>query len=898
MKTNVKRVRARTRGAVACRASVVALLGLPAIVSPAAAWQAQSQITAFDIESQALSAALLAFGRQAGVSIVASTSLVEGRTAPALSGRFTPTEALERLLAGSGLSFEFVMTDAVRIIPADRAELPRTTQTAQSDGGRERIVVTGTHIRGVLPDASPIEIYTRDDIERSGATTTEQFISRLPQNLGTLSQHAAGSMTGQPNLDSVSAIDLRGLGIGTTLTLLNGRRIGLSSSGRSADVSLIPASALERVEVLTDGASAVYGSDAVGGVVNFVLRDDFEGSETRASYGGVASGGLRQGGASQAVGGSWRGGHGMLAYDYHSASALRTGDRAYSAAAGPGNLTPTDSRHSAFTALTQDITDRLTLDVNAGAGWRKVKNGYSNLLSSSPAAHTQARYASTTEHVFGSGALTYELTDGLTADLSASYGLVDTNGGAEIVRINQRPPITTTGDYSARSSQLDVMGRIEASLLDLPAGKLRASFGGGLLEETYEGVSPVTSRQSAGRLGRRSPYAFGELYIPVASPEQGLPFLRRMSVSLAVRYTDYQDDSTPGLPGDFGDSTDPRVGLFWSPAASIGVRATYGTSFRAPSLTQLDPTGGQHYLSPQVIAGRPSILLGMTSYPAEGLGPETATTLTAGLDVTPTAIPGFRLSATWYSIDYEDRIAAAPSGGINPFSTPELLPDLIYQPPSEAFLAELLTATSLLSNRSGVDVSDPQVGARSLFLRDDVWIMDTRLRNLSLSRQQGMDLSASYAIPYEWGSVSLGAHATHILGYEQQSSAASSRVGVVDIPGYPLDWRVRAFAGLSRGAFNASLNLNYADDYMNPRAAAGQRAIDAWTTLDLNLAYAVRSGDGKGPRLSLSVQNLLDEEPPRLATGDGSNISFPVGFDPANANPLGRFIVLGVTQTW
>src|SRR5262249_4297006 len=150
-----------------------------------------------------------------------------------------------------------------------------------------KVTVIGTTISGVYPASSPIEIYTSEDVARTGATTTEQFIAKLPQNLSTQSQYAAGQVVNQLNFDGVSSIDLRGLGVGTTLTLLNGHRMALSSSGRSADVSLIPASAIERVEVLTDGASAIYGSDAIGGVVNFVLRDNFEGAETRLSYGGV-----------------------------------------------------------------------------------------------------------------------------------------------------------------------------------------------------------------------------------------------------------------------------------------------------------------------------------------------------------------------------------------------------------------------------------------------------------------------------------------------------------------------------------------------------------------------------------------------------------------------------------
>src|SRR5262249_31132695 len=148
------------------------------------------------------------------------------------------------------------------------------------EGASEQIVVTGTNLRGAYPRSSPVQTYSAEDIARTGATTTDQFVRTLPQNLGTRTEFAVGA-AGARHLEGVNSVDLRGLGVGTTLTLLNGRRMALASVGQAVDVSLIPVSAIKRVEVLTDGASAIYGSDAIGGVVNFVLRDDFEAQETR-----------------------------------------------------------------------------------------------------------------------------------------------------------------------------------------------------------------------------------------------------------------------------------------------------------------------------------------------------------------------------------------------------------------------------------------------------------------------------------------------------------------------------------------------------------------------------------------------------------------------------------------
>ncbi|RYG30609.1 MAG: TonB-dependent receptor, partial [Burkholderiales bacterium] len=250
--------------------------------TPSAAW-AQTQSYSFDIASQPLGSALLSLGRQADVSMLAATLLVEGKTGPAVRGQMTLAAALDLLLEDTGLAYVFVQSNAVRIIAKDHAQnglpstiLPAGKQLADEspgDSGRDNVIITGTNIRGARPASSRVDTYTAKDIQKSGAVTTEQFAAKIPQNLGTFSQYAPGASTAGANADAVSSVDLRGLGVGTTLTLVNGRRVSLSNGGRSADISLIPAAALERVEVLTDGASAIYGSDAIGGVINFILRD-------------------------------------------------------------------------------------------------------------------------------------------------------------------------------------------------------------------------------------------------------------------------------------------------------------------------------------------------------------------------------------------------------------------------------------------------------------------------------------------------------------------------------------------------------------------------------------------------------------------------------------------------
>ena len=151
----------------------------------------------------------------------------------------------------------------------------------------ERVEVTGSSIKRIEGEtAAPVQVITRRDIERTGATSVEELLRTVSASASSNSVAAAsasGATTG-----GISTISLRGLDSNRTLVLVNGRRVtayGAPNDSSSVDVDSIPIAAIERVEVLKDGASAVYGSDAIAGVVNFILRRNFQGAEASASYG-------------------------------------------------------------------------------------------------------------------------------------------------------------------------------------------------------------------------------------------------------------------------------------------------------------------------------------------------------------------------------------------------------------------------------------------------------------------------------------------------------------------------------------------------------------------------------------------------------------------------------------
>jgi iron complex outermembrane receptor protein len=147
----------------------------------------------------------------------------------------------------------------------------------------EVVVVTGSYIRGAAEDAAlPIDVVTADDLQKQGAPSMVELIKSLPASQGVFgdsNQFGAGQSTGSAN------VNLRGLGALRTLVLLNGRRVAPNPAiGAGVDVNLFPTAAIERIEVLKDGAAATYGSDAIAGVVNFITRKGFEGMQIDGSY--------------------------------------------------------------------------------------------------------------------------------------------------------------------------------------------------------------------------------------------------------------------------------------------------------------------------------------------------------------------------------------------------------------------------------------------------------------------------------------------------------------------------------------------------------------------------------------------------------------------------------------
>jgi iron complex outermembrane recepter protein len=328
----------------------------PAIAQEITAGVRGEERIEFRIPAQPLSSALSDFARQASVNALYFNDDLSRRSSTALFGWHTRENALELLLRGSGYSGRINAGNLILIqdpsrpqresAPASGAEseAERTNGATPADGEHE-IIVTGTRIRGANPAGANVLILDAEELRETGRSTLQDALAPLPQNFlgGQNELTQLQSNTGGNNTTFGSSINLRGLGADATLTLVNGRRLAPGGVGNFIDISSIPLAAVDRVEILADGASATYGADAVAGVVNVILSRDFEGAAARMRYGGVTDGDLRESDLSIVGGYEYRD-RGSLALserDQTADSDLRRfgGDNFSRNTSNPGNIT-------------------------------------------------------------------------------------------------------------------------------------------------------------------------------------------------------------------------------------------------------------------------------------------------------------------------------------------------------------------------------------------------------------------------------------------------------------------------------------------------------------------------------------------------------------------------------
>lgn len=810
----------------------------------------------FDIPAENTAQALMDFSRQSGVQILYPYDVAASHQTRALHGRLNVDDALSRLLDGSGLEVAEETDASISLKVAGAI----SAVVAPGDPATE-VIVTGTRIRGANP-TSPVHTVTRSDIEQSGYSQIGDLVRSLPENFaggqnpGVIG--AAATNVGNDNYSNASTVNLRGLGTDATLVLLNGHRLAADTFFQGSDISGIPLAAVQRIEIVPDGASALYGSDAVAGVANFILRKSFSGNEFGATVGGTTQGGGAQQTYSWLSGIHHDGWHALGALEYSKQDGVTASQRDFTSAVAPWTtLYQPQTRASAFFSGGADISDRVSVSAD--------------LLVSDRRAHYRPYFSAS---YLGS----FE-TPAYNAALSADIGLAGdwklhatgVASGSRNNAVSVSSGTTFTGRY--RNDVDYAEATADGTLLHLPSGNVRTAFGGGYRDEGFRFASPGQSGYFTRT--RSDTYAFAEASIPVVEPSLTRTGLQQLEVNLSARSEDYSD---------LGRSTNPRVGIRYVPFSVLTLRATWGKSFKAPSFYQMYKQS-ELYLYPAAVLGYAGGAANSAALWSLGgnpdLKPERSTSWTLGADFAPPAAGSMKLSATLFGIDYKDRVVQPVADVTQSFSSAIYAPFVTRSPSSQA-QAALIASSDVYYNYSGYAYDPSTV----------VGIVHDTYQNATAQTVTGFDLSYRQLLRLKASSVSLFANATW-LRLRQQTIITEPDVLLSGTIFNPPDFRGRSGLTWQQGSLTATGVVNVTSGETDT-GVSPPRHIGSWTTADATFAWTPSAA--KGVRVALAATNLLDRKPPHASS---PALAVPgLYFDSTNASILGRLVSLSVTKDW
>ncbi len=851
----------------------------PAIVSAAGFEDART----FTIRSQPLTSALMEFAEQSNIQVITSADELKQFETSGVQGNVTIEEALRRLLEGTGLSYRKVGEGTVTIAPATRARSkpqamqsvsyekpevqtrvarsPNGTSTASATDDRKQddavekedkrqlqeIVVTGSSIRGMRNEALPITVITSEQIRETGLATLPDVLHSLPQNF-----------RGFPTPSGSVHADLRGIGSKYTLVLLNGRRLGSSFEDSGPDLALIPLETIERIEVLTDGASATYGADAIGGVINIITRKDYVGAETSGRF-GASSGSYQTRRLTQLLGTGWGSGNMLVNYTFNDQTMLRSDERGFLESSSISLVHPYETQ-AAFITVRQSIADaELSVD------------------------GTYSARDSTAQYTYG----TYDNEDenrgiSLKARIPFREWGLDVSAGlnrAESYYSFDAFESTASGD--TRFSAFNLSG----PLVRLPGGVAHLATG---LE--FQQQEQRVDQQSVQLYSERRETSsmYGEVMIPLVGAGNAMPGLKRLEVTAAGRFDDYSS---------FGDVFKPKFSLLWSPIDNLNARATWGESFKVPTLQELFYVRRESLMilsqSDPLSASGQTLAVQRSGY-SEDLRPERGTSWSVGLDFKPESVPGARVSLTYSDLDFRDKIEYPNVT----FESADAYKGLLVRRPLVSDAAENSTFNQAIQELVARATTVYYIGvpADTFDIQDVGAIVDNRTRNLSKRRVRVIDA----VVGYEWESLNstltTELSLTHLLDQWQQYTPALPRVEVMNQVEAPPRLRARAKIAWRKSSWSANLFVNYTGGYDDVRTIA-EGPIDAWLTLDLNARYDVGSQAPsflEGTSVALTITNLLHEMPPYVVQTSPSIAAY----DTRNADALGRVVALEITKRW
>jgi iron complex outermembrane recepter protein len=851
------------------------------------------------------------------------------------------------------------------------------------------VVVTGSRVRGAEPVGSAVISMDRGDIEAGGQVSIDRMLKELPQNfdLG-VSENSRAQSGGSGNIVYGNTVNLRGIGPYATLILVDGHRV--TNNSRSTDPSIIPTLGVERIEVVADGASAIYGSDAVAGVVNIIPRRSLDGAEVYARGGLAQHGDFSESLLGAAWGKVWERGQLMLAYERVERDNLSGDDRSFFAAdqrpsggrdyrttrcepgtlvigsttyaipaggltaANAASLSPATANRCSELAG-QDLFPQQTYDSLAstyrleftpwlalvgdayyskrsfvrrsGESTARLTVPQTNAWFVRPPGFTGSSYF--IDYNFGGDvpandatgfARNWQVTPALqvslphdwqlealvgrgkTSDDSVQrYGINNAALNAALASNNTATAFDPYGQHRTSAAVLANIAdqiflaptkssfkgyelRLNGSLLHLPGGDLALATG-------YERQENKVSLGSA-RGGPTTPLAwryfdrtvdsaYAELQVPLFGAGNARPGFQRLTLNLALRYDDYSD---------VGDTTNEKYGLSWKPVSNLTVRASYGTSFRAPLISQIYGNSNNLFVqSYQNPAGGAAIQGVALSGQNLGLGPEEATTWSAGVDWDVTG--DLKLGLTYFDVNYRNQVEAYLSNLA-----------ILAREADFAGTGIILRGTSAsqrvqeLINQGVVVVGALPGGSAanvSLFV-------DGRNQNLGVSNMKGLDLASSYVWRTQSrGTLNFSLNGTWLTTYDVAITSAAPMADRLNTIFNPLKLKLRAGIGWNLGPWSTQATVTRVHGYRN-NAVTPVEGVGPYTPVDLSFGVDMGAfGDSallQGLQLGVEVRNAFDEDPPYVniaPSGNGSG-----GYDATVTNPVGRLFGLSLRKKW
>lgn len=766
--------------------------------------------------------------------------------------------------------------------PALAQTAPEADPTATVDD----IVVTGTRVpnRSRLDTLAPVDVVTSETLQQRGTT---EFAAALSQTVPSLTFARPTVVDGT---DSVRPATLRGLSPDQTLVLLNGTRRHASalvnvngSIGRGSaavDLNAIPTGALDRVEVLRDGASAQYGSDAIAGVVNLRLKEASSGGGASVTYGQyvttveTARGERDENDGQTVTASAWQGlALGSDGYLTLSAEYLQR---------DPTNRSDYDPRAAANGAVTARAGDpeveQWTVFANAGKplgnGWEAFGwAGYQDRQSESAAFPRLSDNVNNVAAIYPDGFLPKIGVD--SQDVSAAGGARGQLGGwdAEISLVYGRNAL----DFETRDSLNSTYGSASPTTFDsgsliydqlvlgadfsqafevgLSGGPLNFAWGLEQRWETYKIEAGQPESYNRGPLGANTALAGGaqgfvgfqpsnEIDVDrdnfAAYADVEIPLTEKLTVEGAVRFEDYSD---------FGDTQTGKFSARYDFTPAFALRGSISTAFRAPSLQQSFFTSTASVIQDGAVVETgtfPATSVVATALGGRPLEPETSTNYSLGAVV---RLGRFDLTVDAYKIDIDDQI---------------VLSELIRNP---AVLGPL------------------GVQAARFFL------------NGVSTETEGVDVVGRYRLPTEAAGdfdFTVAANFNDVSLSTDLSPTLFARQRILTIEEGTPATKVSASADWRLDQWGATLKATYYGDVLQPGStAASDYSTGAKTVVDLEGRYRLTDRVG----LAVGVDNVFDEYPDYVPASLNSNgvLGFPY-YSPFGFN--GRYAYARVSLNW